>query len=293
MITAIKPMLKQILTSIGVTPVYTDAEDEGKIKGLKYAWVYVVDPERVIRDGNTIVAKNDQYYLREYELRLKVGVRIAAKDETEAAAFKIAFLNALALSPTVIDQQGFDIEIEVLAAEFIADKSILKTGSGYEVIVTAVGGVYRPTEQMADPWVMTLVEWTDMVLADPWRAYPFYPMGKPDMTVYWRVVSCDVEDKGRAFYAVRKKLTGHIFARDNLATWAALKIAEALQAAFKIPYNIPAKQFLTVEKPDVNLRNNPMTGGQVSVTLLRNTTRPTEEAPMIGRFYPGGTLQEG
>lgn len=292
MITSIKPILKQTLTNAGVSLVYTDAEDEGKIKGLKYAWVYVVDAERVIRDGNTIVVKNDQYYLREYELRLKIGVRIAAKDEAEAAVLKIAFLNALALSPSVFDQQGFDIEVQALTAEFIADKSILKNGSGYDVIIEATGGIYQPTEQIADPWVKTLAEWTTMVLASPWRAYPFYPVGKPDMTVYWRVVGFDVEDKGRALYAVRKKLTGHIFARDNLAAGAALKIAESLQSAFKIPLNATARQFLTVEKPDVNLRNNPMTGGQVSVILLRNTTRPTEEAPMIGRFYPDGTLQE-
>lgn len=292
MLTTIKPMLKKALSAAGLATVYTDMEDESKIKGLKYGWVFVADPERVIRDGETIVVSGDQYYLREYELRLKLGVHVAARDEADAGAIKNLFLNALALTPTVKDPQGFDIEVAALTAEFIGDKSILKTGCGYEIVIEFYGGVYRPADPASiDPWLKVLSEWTTTALGAPWRSYEFYPVGRPDMTLYWKVSSVDLEDNGLAAFTVRKKMTAHIFARDDLATWAALKIAEALQAAYKIPLDAPQKKFLTVHKPEANLRNGP--NGQVTVTLTRNTKRPTEDAPLIQRFSPSGTLQEG
>lgn len=293
MITTIKPLLKQSLTAAGVTPVYTDMEDEAKIKGLKFAWVYVVDPERVIKDGDTIVAKDDGFFVREYELRLKVGIRIAARTEAEANGIKTQFLNALATSPNVIDPQGFDIELQVLTAEFIGDKSILKTGCGYDVLVEALGGVYRPADPaLADPWVLALTKWTVPLLAAPWRVFPFYPVGKPDLTMYWQVSSVDMEEKGAAVYTVRKKLTGHIFARNDMAAWAAMKIAEGLQNDFKIPINAAERKYMTTSKPEVNLKNAATSSGQVSVTLIRNTTRPTEEVPLIGKVSVDGKIQE-
>ena len=293
MIAAIKPLLKQMLNIAGVATVYTEAEDETKIKGLKYAWIFGADPERVIRDGNTIVVSGDQCYLREYELRLKIGVHIAAKNEAEAASLKTAFLSALALSPTVKDAQGFDIELAVILAEFISDKSILKNGCGYEVVLELSGGIYNPVDSASgDPWVKALSEWTATMLGTPWRSYEFYPVGKPDMTLYWQVASVDVEENGLAMFTVRKKLTAYIFARSDQATWAALKIVEGLQSEYKIPLDAPQKKYMTVQKPEANLRNNPKTGGQVSVTLARNTRRPSDEVPLIGRIYTERKMQE-
>ena len=290
MLVMIKPMLKKTLNIAGLATVYMDMEDETKIKGLKYAWVFVADPERVIRDGSTIVVKEDQYYLREYELRLKIGVRIAARDEKDAGEIKTLFLNALALSPIVEDSQGFNIEVTALTAEFIADKSILKTGYGYEIIIELVSGIYHSTNPVIDPWLKVLSEWTTALLESPWRSYEFYPVGKPDMTLYWKIADIDLEEKSLAMFTVRKKITGHIFARDDLAAWAAFKIVEALQAAYKIPLDASKKKYLTAYKPEVNLRNSPMAGGQVSVTLLRNTITPAEEVVLIGRVSADGTL---
>lgn len=174
MITTVKPMLKQALTAAGVSPVYMDKEDETKMKGLKYGWVFVADPERVIRDGETIVVSSDKYYLREYELRLKVGVHVATRDEVDAGAIKTLFLNSLALSPTVKDPLGFDIEVAALTAEFVSDKSILKTGCGYEIVIEFTGGVYRAVDPAnVDPWLKALSEWTTTVLGTPWRSYEF------------------------------------------------------------------------------------------------------------------------
>lgn len=292
MLTTIKPLLKQALITAGLTTVYTDMEDESKIKGLKYGWIFAADPERIIHDGETIVVSGDQYYVRDYELRLKIGVRVASRDEADARIIKTLFMNALALTPTVKDGQGLDIEVAALTAEFIGDTSVLKTGCGYEIVIECRGGIYRLVEQASiDPWLKVLSDWTMLVLGAPWRSYECYPVGKPDMTLYWQVASVELENKGLAAFVVSKKLTARIFARGDLATWAALTIAESLQAAYKIPLDALQKKYLTVQKPEANWRDG--SSGQVTVTLTRNTKRPTEDAPLMQRFYPAGTLQEG
>ena len=135
MITAVKPWLKSLLNAAGMIQVYTEAEDEARIKGAKYAWIYGVDPERIEKDGHTVAVKASQYYLREYELRTRIGVRVAARDEAEASALKTAILNAVATQANPLDPQGFDIEIEVLSAELVTYKSSLKTVSGYDLVL--------------------------------------------------------------------------------------------------------------------------------------------------------------
>ena len=57
MITAVKPWLKSLLNAAGMIQVYTEAEDEARIKGAKYAWIYGVDPEQIEKDGHTVAVK--------------------------------------------------------------------------------------------------------------------------------------------------------------------------------------------------------------------------------------------
>ena len=289
MITAVKPWLKSLLNAAGMIQVYTEAEDEARIKGAKYAWIYGVDPERIEKDGHTVAVKASHYYLREYELRTRIGVRVAARDEAEASALKTAILNAVATQANPLDPQGFDIEIEVLSAELVTDKSALKTGAGYDLVLEAAGGIYQPSDpSLIDPWLPVLAAWTTEALGAPWRAFDAYPMGQPDHTLYWKITSLEVEEKGRAHFLVRKKLTARIFAQSGQTTWAAVKIAEALEHAYKIPLSVALKKYVTVVAPEANLNNE----NQVSVILTHNTTRPAEEFPLMGRFYPAGELMK-
>ena len=57
MITTIKPWLKGVFNTIGIPVVYTETEDESKIKGQRYAWIYEADAERVEKDQKTIAIK--------------------------------------------------------------------------------------------------------------------------------------------------------------------------------------------------------------------------------------------
>jgi len=289
MITTIKPWLKGVFNTIGIPVVYTETEDESKIKGQRYAWIYEADAERVEKDQKTIAIKAAEYYVRDYELRSRIGVRVAARDELEAITLKTSLMSVLAATDNPVDKQGFDIEPEILTIEYVADKSVLKTGAGYDVTLEAKGGIFRAcSADVIDPWLIPLASWTAQKLGDPWKSCAAQPMGTPDSVVYWRVSAQEVEEKGRAHFMVRKKLAARIYSRSGQTTWAAAKIVQELENDFKIPISAALKKYMTVERPEVSFADE----FQVSVTMANNTTRPAEEFPLMGRFYPAGKLTE-
>lgn len=290
MITALKPWLKQILDTLDLHPVYTEPEDETKIKGQQYAWIYAVDAERVTKGGQTLVVRNADYYQRDYELSQRLGIRLAARNEAAAAAFKNSFMHVVAVASNPMDQQGFDIEISVLTAELISDKSVLKTGAGYDIVIEATGGIYAAVAAPPiDSWAAALAAWTTDILAEPWKAYPAEPIGKPDCTLFWSISGVEVEEKGLSHYLLQKKLTAKIYGPNAQKVWAALKILESLQRDFKIPLDASSKKYMTVVRPELGPHRD---SGQVSVTLTRNITRPSEDVPLIGRLYTGGKIEE-
>lgn len=290
MITAVKPWLKQILKSLDFSLVFTDPEDEAKIKGIKYAWIYAVDAERVTKDGQTIMTKNDQYFRHDYELRMRMGVRLALRDEAAATIAKEKFISSVAVATNPLDTNGLDIEVAVLTAEFVSDKSLLKTGAGYDIVIEATGGIYRAADaEQIDPWAAALSIWATATLAGSWRSYAAYPVGKPDFSLYWQVSGMEIEEKGLSHFMLRKRLIAKIYGPNDQTAWAALQIVEALQQAFKVPLDAASKKYMTVDRPEANLNRET---NQVSVTLTRNISRPSEEVPLIKRIYTGGKLQE-
>lgn len=306
MIAAVKPKLKEILTEIGAASVYMDVEEESRIKGADYAALFEVEPERMERDGQTVVSCGANCYLREYELRQKLGLRIVTKTEEEAQRRKHALLAALAQKGLFQDAQGFEIEVDVLSAELLADKSVLKTGSGYAFILELGGGVYRPVCAQLDPWLRAVGEWSlqalngpDLRFADewvrinktPWRVYPYYPLGEPEGSMYWQIADSEVEECGNVLYTVRKKLMGRFFARDDLAMQAAVKLTQMLATAYKIPLDAAARKYLTVQQNGLDMKR----GGavQIAVTFRRNTQKPIEEFPLIQSVGIQGELQGG
>ena len=289
MITALKPWLKQILNTMDIQTVYTDPEDEARIKGIKYAWIYAVEPERVEKDGQTLVVESNEYYLREYSLRQRIGIRLALGDEGAAAIAKAVFMNALA-GANPQDGNGFDLEIAVLTAELITDKSVLKTGAGYDIVIAATGGIYAAVAApQIDAWAAALAAWSAGILAEPWKTYVADPVGKPDYTLFWSISGVEIEEKGLSHYLLQKKLTAKIYGPNDRTAWAALRILESLQGEFKIPLDASSKKYMTVVRPELGTRHD---SGQVTVTLTRNITRPSEEVPLIGRIATGGRIEE-
>ena len=167
---------------------------------------------------------------------------------------------------------------------------MLKTGAGYDIVIEAAGGIYAAVAApQIDTWVAALAAWSNVILSEPWKAYPAEPVGKPDCTLFWSISGVEIEEKGLSHYLLQKKFTAKIYGPNDRAAWAAFSILESLQREFKIPLDANSKKYMTVVRPELGMRRD---SGQVTVTLTRNITNPSEEVALIGRIYTGGKLQE-
>ena len=295
MLITAKHILKAALVKAGITVVYTDTEDESKIKGNKYAWIMAIEPEQLQKDGSSIVISDDKYYVCEYERRLKVGVRIVATSESEVSKFKTDFLNNLIEFKTIKDTAGFELEMSILNAEYITDKSVLKTGCAYDIYFEFEGGIYTLANEITvDPWLEALSSLSMAELGQDWSAKPFFQLGKPDQAIYWKLQDMSLEEQGAASFTVHKRVTGYVFGDAGRVNMATTRLAQAFQVMFKLPLNIPKRQYMTLNKIDVSLKSNAQdAAAQIVLNLSRMTARPVEDAPLIMKVNIKGELQDG
>lgn len=295
MLLTAKNVLETALKNSGISTVYTEAEDESKIKGIKYAQIVVADPERLVRDGESVVVSNNKYYICEYEQRLKIGVRIVARTAAEVTELKSDFLCSLIDLNVVKDTAGFEMEIQLLNAEFVSDRSVLKTGYGYDIYIEFSGGIYKAAQEILfDPWLAALSKLSKSELGEAWKADQCYPLGRPDRNIYWKVQDTSLENQGSAGFTLHKQIIGYVFGQSAYVNAAATKLAQSFQMMFKLPLNMEKRIYMTLEKVDVNFKNNAHeAAAQISLNLYRMTGKPTEDAPIIMQVIIKGELQNG
>lgn len=141
-----------------------------------------------------------------------------------------------------------------------------------------------------DPWLEALATWTSSTVGSGWTVYRnAWPLGYKRPAVLWRLVTVGIEEKARAMFEVRKKLTGHIIgATPNQELSTVLSIVEGLGSAIKVPLDLATRRYLTVVAPTADFRMDALTSGQISVTLSRLTARPTQDAPLMMKVYSRG-----
>lgn len=295
MLITAKQVLNETLHKSGITLVYMDTEDESKIKGNKYAWIMPIDPEQLRKDGNSVVISGGKYYICEYERRLKVGVRIAASNESELGKFKTDFSENLIKLQGTKDTAGFEIDIVVLNAEFISDKSVLKTGCAYDIYMEFSGGIYTLAQEVSiDPWLEALSELSIDELGREWSATQFLQLGSPDKYIYWKTQDISLENQGAAAFTVRKQIIGYVYGDVGYANMATTRLAHAFQTMFKLPLNIVKRYYMTLNSIDVNLKSNAQgAAAQIVIRLSRMTSKPVEDAPLMMRVNIKGELQDG
>lgn len=302
MIPICKNYLKQVLQAVGISSVYTEPEDESRIKGPVYARLTHFEPERFEKDGTRIAKPSDiekgssDYYVREYKITVRIAVQLEARQEAQVGLLKKDFLNSLV--PSFTDAEGFEVEIKPVNATPITDKSVLKIGAGYEVIVEFFGGVYQPLPTVeivtSDPWVDAVAIWTQNLLGSDWNVYRHvWPYNYGHRSVLWRFVDISVDPFNQASFKVKKRMVAHVLGTVNEKNWCALRVVEGLQMDIKIPLDIDTRRYLTVNDPAANLRADPITNGQISVAFSRFVMKPSDEVPLINKIKTKGIILPG
>lgn len=143
-----------------------------------------------------------------------------------------------------------------------------------------------------DPWLEALALWTTATLGAAWTIYRnVWPLGYMRPSMMWRISGVEVQEKGRAMFVVRKKFFGHVLgSTPNEQAAGILTVLQELGNAVKLPLDAPGNRYLIVQSPSADYRADAMAAGQLSVTLFRSTSRPTEEIPYIMQVYGRGSL---
>lgn len=152
----------------------------------------------------------------------------------------------------------------------------------------SVVAVQRPAETetvQEDAWLTALSDWTkNAVGSEDWQVYSGkWPTNYVRPSILWRLEAAESMASTRAAtIEVRKKMNGHVLGRTLGEQRAAVvELAQSLTSAVKIPLSLSDRRYLTVLSPIVDLEQDAMTEGQISVTLSRKIERQLEESPMM------------
>lgn len=163
-----------------------------------------------------------------------------------------------------------------------ADRDVLTRGLRFSVV--GVRSPAEPEETRQDPWLAALAAWTIERLGSEWQAYEGrWPVDYVRPSVLWRWEGIESVAGSRvSTIEVRRKAVGHVLGRTlGEQTAAAGEIAQRLTEAVKIPLDLPNRRYLTVNAPIVDLAQDAMTEGQLTVTLSRKIERHTDQGPLM------------
>lgn len=148
--------------------------------------------------------------------------------------------------------------------------------------------ITEPVQITSDSWLTALKAWSTSLLGSEWSAYGgTWPETSSTPAVLWRITGIDVRMVSTSAYEVQKKMTAFLRAGDADREHAAiLKLLEGLGRSVKIPLDTAKRQFLRVSEPKMSLQTDALasagpTQGPLTVTLIRRTMRPAEEAPLM------------
>ena len=138
-----------------------------------------------------------------------------------------------------------------------------------------------------DPWLIALKNWTTKELGKDWTIYlGSWPLDYVRPSILWRVSGYDTENMGRAIYKINRQISGHILGRTpNEEAEATLYLLRRLEECIKIPLNEQRRTYMTLKRPECDLRADPIQKGQLIFNLYRYTGRPKDEAPIMMHIY--------
>jgi hypothetical protein len=143
-----------------------------------------------------------------------------------------------------------------------------------------------------DPWLEALSTWSGLLLGQDWNIYQNqWPTGYRRPSVLWRLSGVDVTVKGAAMFQVQKKVIGHVLgSTPNEQIFGIMQLVQGLGTEIKIPLDLAKKQYLTILNPAGDTKADALKAGQISVVLSRMTSKPAEEAPLIGEVKINGEV---
>ncbi|WP_239616153.1 hypothetical protein [Cohnella mopanensis] len=168
-----------------------------------------------------------------------------------------------------------------------AERNALTRGLRFSVISVRRGS--EPANSQEDAWLEALSNWTkDSLDSDDWQVYcGQWPTDYVRPSILWRLEGIETSASTRAAtIEVRKKAIGHVIGRTlSEQTAAVVELAQSLTSVVKIPLMMSERRYLTVLSPIVDLEQDTLTEGQISVSLSRKIDRRPETGPLMSAVH--------
>lgn len=159
---------------------------------------------------------------------------------------------------------------------------------GLRFMVLGVHPVATNEVALDDSWLTALATWTDGLLnPDPLnKVYGVYknawPADYKAPAVLWRLAKTDKAPKTAKVYEVTKTFVGHVIGTPNTRRNTADAIEAGAFDAIKIVLDAENRRYMKVVDCETDLRADPMTGGQLALTLSRNVSRAEAAQVAVG-----------
>ncbi len=177
------------------------------------------------------------------------------------------------------------------------DREVISRGLRFSTLAFRSASETETVDE--DTWLTALSQWTATLLSEDWQVYKgSWPRDYVRPSVLWRMEGLESSEGNRAAFELRKRYLGHVIGRTTLETApdrisntfavprsqvigrtmneqisAITELTEGLSRSVKIPLHIADRRYLTVVNPIVDFKSDPLTEGQITVTLARRTER--------------------
>jgi hypothetical protein len=153
------------------------------------------------------------------------------------------------------------------------DREVISRGLRFSTI--AVRSLEESESVTDDSWLLALSDWTESLLNEDWQVYTgSWPRDYVRPSILWRLEGFESTEGSRSVFELRKRVLGHVIGRSMKEQTAAVtQLTEGLARAVKLPLDIANRRFLTVVSPVFDLKSDPLTEGQITLTLARKIER--------------------
>lgn len=185
-------------------------------------------------------------------------------------------------------QESFTCRFDGIIGQDMVDEEWDAIAKGLKFTIIAL---HEESEANVDTWLDSLKNFTKKTVNLPiylnsWTSDFDVP------SILWRVQNHSIKRENNSVIKENKTLICHVAGRNKAEIVNIIDVIEnSLVNAFKIPYNLEDKRYLTIESISEDREADMLLKGQISVQLFRRKMVDKKQGTLIGKISHTGDLR--
>ncbi|MFS1513050.1 hypothetical protein VQL36_11525 [Chengkuizengella sp. SCS-71B] len=145
--------------------------------------------------------------------------------------------------------------------------------------------------ELNDPWLTALADWTKTLYQDSTVYQTELPPDYATPSILWRVTEVQLEPVTKRTFLMKKHVVTHVI-NETLSeqNTRIVNLLQQLKVAKKIQIDANTNKYMTIQDLSASLEQNPITNGQINITMTRIVSDPTEEVQTMDHISSTGSL---